>query len=230
MFRSVLLAALVSLTGCGLIDPDITQFDLSLPEKEFTVDASQWGTSDDAQFPSVPCTPDDDLCAEAMASYCDPGQCAGVCDAETSTCTATVLVALSQQINLVDEKPELKAIEDQPFIDVTIDSVEYQIVENTLNFDTPELVLYVAPLNVMNPDSPEAEVVGIIAPVPAGRQLDWTPVQLSDGGETSLRNFMGDFRSVFNVIVGARVDITGGMDMPAGRAVAHVRVDAHAGI
>lgn len=233
MIRPIVLVAILNaalLSGCGLISSDITDFDLSLPQKEFTVDTSQWGLSGDAQFPAIPCSADNDICGQAAASYCDANQCTGVCDTTTSTCKASVLVALNQQINLVSEKPELETIEDQPFIDVTIDAVEYRVDENTLNFDSPEITLYVAPLNVMNPESPEAQAIGVIPPIPAGRQLDWTAIQLTPAGEAALRQFMGDFRSIFNVIVGARVEIAAGDTMPSGRAVAHVRVDAHAGL
>ncbi len=233
MFRNSLLVVLVGLlvqSGCNLIDPDITHFDLSLPEKDFTVDTTQWGLADQGTFPTIDCMPENDICAQATQSVCEQGDCAGVCDAGTNLCKVTVTVALSRQIDLIAEKPELETIEQQPFINVTIDQVEYEVNENTLNFDSPALTLYVAPINVMDPASPEAEVVGTIEPVPAGRQLSWTDMSLGDQGEASLRDRMGDFRTVFNVIVGAEVDITAGMPMPIGRAVARLRVSAYAGL
>lgn len=238
MFRSTLpavapaifLAWCAALSACGLIDKDITYFDLSLPEEQFTVDTSQWGLSSDETFPMIPCTVDNDICADAVAAVCGADQCQGVCDGASNTCMARVLVALSQQIDLVQEKPELQTIEDQPFIEVTIDAVKYRIIENTLNFESPEITLYVAPVNVMNPDNPEARPIGTIAPIEASRQVDWTDVLLAPNGEASLRQFMGDYRSLFNVIVGAWAEIHAGDDMPTGRAVAEVRVEAHAGL
>jgi hypothetical protein len=219
-----------SLSGCGLIDKDITYFDLSLPEEQFTMDTSQWDLSADATFPSIPCSLDADICADATAAYCGAEQCVGVCEGATSTCKARVLVALSQQINLIEEKPELQSIDDQPIIDVTVDAVEYRIIENTLNFESPEITIYVAPVNVISPLSPEVQPIGTIAPIDAGRQLGWTEVQLAPDGKASLRQFMGDYRSIFNVIVGAWAEIQAGDPMPAGRAVAEIRVEAHAGL
>jgi hypothetical protein len=227
---AIFLAWCMALSACGLIDKDITYFDLSLPEEQFTVDTSQWGLSADGTFPAIPCTVDNDICADAVTAYCGAEQCQGVCDGASNTCTARVLVALSQQIDLVQEKPELQTIEDQPFINVTVDAVKYRITENTLNFESPEITLYVAPVNVMSPTNPEAQPIGTIASLEAGRQIDWTDVQLAPNGEASLRQFMGDYRSLFNVIVGAWVEIQAGDSMPAGRAVAEVRVEAHAGL
>jgi hypothetical protein len=219
-----------SLSGCGLIDKDITYFDLSLPEQQFTIDTSQWGLSADPTFPAIPCSLEADICADATAAYCSADQCVGVCDGATGTCKARVLVALSQQINLIEEKPELQSINDQPIINVTIDTVEYRITENTLNFESPEITIYVAPINVISPLNPEARPIGTIAPIEASRQRGWTEVQFTPDGKASLRQFMGDYRSIFNVIVGAWAEIQAGDDMPAGRALTEIRVEAHAGL
>jgi len=41
--RSLLLSALaLGMSGCGLIDSDVTNFDLTLPAKSFTIDATSW--------------------------------------------------------------------------------------------------------------------------------------------------------------------------------------------
>lgn len=233
MHRLVLSSALISacsLFGCGLIDSNITEFNLSLPDQEFTIDTSQWNLMGDATFPGIPCQTTNDACPDLTAAVCDGPECTGICDGATNTCKVMVQVGLSQTINLVEEKPELQTIENQPFLNVTIDAVEYQIVENTLNFDSPGISLYVAPQNVMTPESNDARLVGTIEPIPAMRQLDWTPMNMNNAGENNLRDMMGDYRSIFNVIVGATVEITEGTPLPSGRAVARVGVDAHAGL
>lgn len=233
MTRTIIagILAAVSVAGCGLISSDITDFDLRLQPKSFTVDTSDWGVpADQGTFPEIPCSPDANTCADVAAAYCDQGQCAGSCDAEASACAAEVGVSLSQPVNLVQENTELETLNNQPFLSVTIDAVEYMIEENTLSFDTPELRFYVAPLDVMTPDSPEARLVGTIAPVPAGQQLDWTAMTLTPEGEANLREFMGNYRSIFNVLVGAQVGISGGDQSPSGAIKAWVRVRAHAGL
>lgn len=233
MYRIAVSAVLVtalSMSGCGLIDPDITQFNLSLPDQEFTIDTAQWGLSGDATFPAIPCDPANDMCDDLTDLVCSSPECRGYCAPEQMTCRVEVSVALSESINLVEEKPELQTIDNQPFLQVTIDEVLYEVEENSLNFDSPEVRVYVAPQNVMSPDSPDARLVGIIETVPAMRSQAPTPMQLTSDGEGNLRDMMGDYRSVFNVIVGTTVDIGEGMEMPSGRAVARVAVDAHAGL
>lgn len=227
---SGVFVAALALSGCGLIDPDITQFNLSLPDQEFTVDTSQWGLSGEAEFPGIPCDPANDICEQLTEQVCSGSECRGSCDAELLTCKVTVSVALSESINLVDEKPELQTIENQPFLQVTIDEVTYEVLENTLNFASPEIGVYVAPQNVMSPDSGDARLVGTIESVPAMRQQSATPMILTGEGEGNLRDMMGDYRSVFNIIAGTTVEIREGMPMPSGRAEVQVAVKAHAGL
>ena len=227
---SGIFIAALGISGCGLIDPDITQFNLSLPDQEFTIDTSQWGLSGDATFPAIPCDPANDICEQLTDQVCSGPECVGFCDVERATCKVRVSVALSESINLVEEKPELQTIENQPFLKVTIDQVVYEVLENSLNFDSPEISVYVAPQNVMSPDSGDARLVGVIESVPAMRQLQSTAMVLSNEGEGNLKDMMGDYRSVFNIIAGTSVEIGEGMPMPSGRAVARVTVDAHAGL
>ena len=61
MVPKLLLAVLVpvvglSAAGCGLISSDVTQFDLGLPHKQFTVDAGNWGLSNPELLLSHACT------------------------------------------------------------------------------------------------------------------------------------------------------------------------------
>ena len=53
----------------------------------------------------------------------------------TQTCDMSLAVSLYQNVNLVMEKPELKTINSEPVINVTIDSVTYDVAMNTLNVD-----------------------------------------------------------------------------------------------
>jgi hypothetical protein len=57
--------------------------------------------------------------------------CAGMCAMQK--CELLLEVAVHQGVDLVMEKPELKTINDEPVIKVTIDSVQYEVTANTLN-------------------------------------------------------------------------------------------------
>ena len=230
MFRTSILALGLSVVaGCGIIDPDITDFDLSLPEFSYSMDSMQWGVEGDGQFPAVPCSPEEDICTEAVAMTCTGEGCAAYCNAD-SQCQATVQVALNREVNLLSERPELGTIEDQPILNVSIDSVEYRVNENTFNFDSPELTIYVAPLNVMSPSNPEARPIGTVRPIAAGTQMDWTAIDFTPQGEVNLKEFMGDYKSTFQIIVGAQIEVPPGAELPQGRAVVGVQIKAHAGL
>ena len=61
--------------GCGLVDPNISNFDLFIKDKDFTVDTDQWMLSGVDQFTSVDCSVND-VCAVAVDSS---GVCAPKC-------------------------------------------------------------------------------------------------------------------------------------------------------
>lgn len=235
MYRWILLttaaAALMiaAASGCGLIDSDITNFDLSLPDRTFTIDTEQWNVDDSTTtFPDIPCSADADVCADAVTAYCSVERCTGVCVSDL--CEMTVPVSLWRTVDLYAEKPELQTIDNQPLVNITIDNVHYQVTENTLNFDTPELVLYVAPKTVMNPSDPQARPIGVIPTVPAGSQVGSRNVLVTPAGEVDLKAFMRDYRTPFNIIIGSEVTVQAGDPMPIGRITAEVGVQAYAGI
>lgn len=228
MLRCLFVAVLVTTAaGCGLISSDVGDFDLTLPEKRFTVDSAQWDLTGDATFPTIPCAGMETVCSAAVMEACGDETCFGTCDG--TNCRATIVVGLWTGVNLLDEKPELQTIDEQPLIDVTIDDITYTIEDNTLNVATPELTIYVAPITVMSPGSPSAREVGTIASIPAGAEVSGK-VNLSPEGRADLREFMNDFRTPFNIIVGTEIDIQAGDAVPNGRLDAVVNVSAHAGL
>jgi hypothetical protein len=220
------VAALVG--GCGLIDSDIADFDLSLPRKTITLDTADWELQVTDQFPEVPCADTPGLCQAAAQDYCTGAGCFPMCDG--TNCKVTVQVALWNTFDLAAEKPELAALEDEPVVNVTIDEISYQVSENTLNVPTPELTIYLAPQTVMNPGDPRAEAIGTIASIPAGGTIQHAEVTMAAGARDTMERYLGDFQTPFNVIVGGVVDIEAGDAIPEGRLVAVVDVSARAGI
>lgn len=229
MYRAVaafIAASVLGLGGCGLIDSDITDFNLSINDKTFTVDTAQWELADQSTFPEVDCS-QMDVCSAAVMQSCMSDNCFGSCDGQN--CQALILVSLFVEIDLLDEHPELEEIDN--IVSVSIDKVEYEISENTLTMDTPEMDLYVAPATVMSPGDPQARKIGTIAPVnamtPTTEPLE---VNLTPEGRDNLREFMSMYRTPFNIIVGAEVEIMAGDPIPMGRLEANVRVTATAGL
>lgn len=221
---------LASVAGCGLVDPDIGDFDLFIKDKQFTVDTEQWELQDVGAFTSTDCSQSTGICAAAAEQACTSGQCFGRCNGETDTCELQIIVALWNAVDVKTENSELSTIDDQPVIDVTIDSIDYEVTENTLTIDTPEFTVYVAPSTIMSPGDPEAIAIGTIPGVTSRTMVALTSVQLTDDGKATLKSFMDEFMTPFNIIVGAELVVGMGDPVPSGAMTANVQVRAHAGL
>jgi hypothetical protein len=220
--------------SCGLIDSDVTNFDLTLPDKAFSVDASGWQVDEQAAdtFLAMSCASSPMICASAASQAC-PMNCTGACGV-SSRCQLQLHISAYKAIDLVMEKPELNSINDKPVIKVTIDSVSYAVPSNTLNVATPQLGVYVAPITVMDPNDPMAKKVGTIASVPAGATVAARDMTYTPDGKQALVDTMSTYKSPFNIIVGTSKDnpivIQAGDTMPAGKLDAVIQIKAHAGL
>ncbi len=227
---AALAVGLTLVSGCGLIDPDIADFDLSLPEKEIVVDTSTWQLTDDATMPAIDCTESAGICSLGITELCGAdGICFGTCN-EAKTCDVKVLVNLWHSFDLAREKPELQEIEGQPLVSITVNSIAYKVTENTMNVATPEMTVYVAPEGVMSPGDPGAEAIGTLPPIPAGTTIEGQDVVLTENGRERLAAYMKSYSQPFNIIVGTDVDIQAGDEVPTGTLTAVVMVTAVAGI
>lgn len=227
--RTALFAAILASTGCGLIDSDITNFDLTLPEKEFSIDTANWQVDGQQAMAllETDCSGAPTLCNQAAQMACAM-DCSATCNSSTNTCDLSLDVGLYAMVDLINDKPELKAIDDQPVISVTVDSVKYEVTANTLNVDTPAIDLYVAPMSIMEPSSPEAKKIGTIEPVPAGATVASRDITFTEGGKAELVKIMSTFKTPFNVLVGSNLVVRSGQQLPMGRLDAVIRIKGHA--
>jgi hypothetical protein len=217
-------------TGCGLISSDVTNFDLTLPDKKFTIDASGWDVqqADADTFTQHQCGANPSQCS-AVTSVCMAG-CTGTCNtANPRTCDLSLDVSLKQSVDLVMEKPELKSINDQPVIKVTLDSVTYEVTTNSLNVGTPTINVYIAPVTVLKPSS-DATLIGTIPPIAAGQTTGPQSLEFTPTGKAALVNIMSSFKTPFNVLVGSSLLVTGGQPVPTGILESVVRIKGHAGV
>jgi hypothetical protein len=222
----------LTLASCGLISSDVTNFDLTLPDKKFTIDTGGWQVDQTAAniYLMQPCTTSP-MCNTAVQQACKTG-CSGSCSA-ASKCELSLDVSLSQSINLVMEKPELKSINDEPVIKVTVDSVTYDVKTNTLNVDTPPITVYVAPMTVLkvDPADPTIKAIGTIAPVLAGQTTTSPlPIMFTATGRAELVNIMSTFKTPFNVLIGSALVVKSGQPVPMGKLDAVVHIKGHAGL
>ncbi len=228
----VFAAAFVGGAGCGLIDSDVTNFDLTLPDKNFTVDATGWQVDQTAAmtFLNTSCQAMPTICGTAAQMAC-ADDCSGSCNMTTNRCELALEVSLYQPIDLLTEKPELKSINDEPVIKVVIDSVTYEVTANTLNVATPVMTIYVAPISVMEPTDPLAKPIGTIPAVPANTTiLTPAPIMFTATGRSDLIAAMSTFKTPFNIIVGSTLVVTQGQPIPSGKLDAVVHIKGHAGL
>ncbi len=231
LLPALVLALSPLATGCGLIDSDVTEFDLALPTKQFTIDSGNWGLTNPEALLSAPCsTTGNDVCPGLAAQACRPNQCVAACNAATSTCDLTLFVSLYQGIDLVTEKPELQSIEDQPVISVTVDSIDYEVTANSLNVATPAFGVWAAPSTVMVPGDPGSKRVGTVPAIPGGALVPRTPMSFDPDGKANLASFMGSYQTPFNIVVGSGIVLGRGSQVPTGAMTVRVSIAAHAGL
>jgi hypothetical protein len=176
------------------------------------------------------CSSQPTVCASAAMQACTKG-CSGSCNASSHTCDLSLDVSVYQPVNLIMEKPELKSINDEPVIKVTIDSVTYEVTSNTLNVATPEMKIYVSPMSVMDPKDPQAKEIGTISAVPAGTTTTMPQnIAFNASGKSDLVNIMSTFKTPFNVLVGSTIVVHMGTPVPQGKLDAVVHIKAHAGL
>lgn len=232
-----LAAAILGLSlaaGCGLISSDVTNFDLMLPDKKFTIDASGWQVDttktpfSNGTLASVSCSTST-VCSSAVAQVC-PSNCSGACDPGTSSCELSLDVSRMLPVNLLMEEPDLMTINDQPVIKVSIDSVTYAVTNNSLNVETPTISVYVAPLSALKPNDPQAKLIGTIPPIPAMMTSDFQPLTFTPTGKADLINIMSTFKTPFNVLVVSSLLVRAGQMLPMGKLDAVVRIRGHAGL
>lgn len=228
---AVLAVGLGGLGGCGLISSDVTNFTLKTQDKTFTVDTARWNVNQTAAdtYLNQSCASAPMECAQWVQAACSMN-CSGSCDTATQKCDLGLDISIYQPVDINADNPELSKTAKEPVIKVTIDSVTYEVTDNSLDAATPEMTIYVAPMSVMSPTDPSALAVGTIPPVPAMTKLGPTDMMFTADGKANLVNIMGNYMTPFNVIVGATVVVKAGDPVPTGKLTAAVHISAHAGL
>lgn len=231
MSLATMVAAFL-ISGCGLISDDVADIDLTLPDKNFSIDAASWQVDPDQAdaLLETSCAGVPQVCNTAAQQACAM-DCSGSCSSATQTCELSLEVGLHRQINLLSEKPALQSFTDQSVIDVTIDDVTYEVTANTLNVATPDLSVYVAPMSVMDPSDPQAVKIGTVAGVGAGvTTTSPQPVVFTADGKSKLLAMMKSYKTPFNLIVGATLVVDRNSQVPVGKLDAVLHIRAHAGL
>ncbi|MBI5480844.1 MAG: hypothetical protein HY906_18440 [Deltaproteobacteria bacterium] len=227
-------AALAGGGACDLFGEDLLSWDFALPEKEFTVNTDNFVPAaikqlQPATMPTIAC-PTVDCCAGLAASECDTFGFA----CQTGACVAVPSVELSNSLNLAQEVPQLQSVASNipSFTHVTLKRLYLASYSNTLNYDTPEIEIYLGPEAAASVDdvdqggAPLCQKLGRLDPIPKGTSclagcagLD---VVLEPAAAQVFETFVRNFRQTFKLFVRATSQFEPGDPVPAGQFTATV--------
>jgi hypothetical protein len=221
--RRFVFASAMAVAGCGLIGDDVTTVTVSLPARDFRIDSADWRLPP-GSVPVVPCSTD---CAALADQICTQQNCTAEC-ASNQQCQANIPVSLKNDIDLSKDSPSYQQVSSLPAVEVQLQSVTFNITENTLNLETPALSVYFAPTSVTSPTDAAAELVGTIPSVPK-EFVGVLPVTFSAACRAVVKKYMDDYRTPFRVLIYSVIVVRGG-DSPNGRLVGQVIATATVGL
>jgi hypothetical protein len=195
---SVIGSLLLGAIGCGLISTDIAKFTFRLPQKRYVFAAPNVG--------SIP--PGQVTCGAGGAVATCPAPL--TCDA--GICTGHVPVSVVQKMDFKKDAAELANYSS--LADLKIESITYNVV-STANIGIPTIDIYMAPLGVVDPASPEAKKFGTVPAIAAGESRSGDVIKEPDA-DTLFTTFATDLSMPFNFIAATNVPIPTGSPTPTG--------------
>jgi hypothetical protein len=210
------LTLLTAAPGCGLLD-DATTFTLETDWKAFTVDSSALGVAiPGATVPAVPCTSQNDICAQSSSGISCSGQtyaCTVQCGAQGSC----EIVATAEVGTTVDVSDKVKNQTSASALSkVSFTRMLYRATENTLSFDTPQITIFVGPNGATKTTDAGVVKFATMPAVPKGQKPSGE-VNATDQGKAALAGFVQNYSTPFKVFVKASLEFQSGDPLPQGR-------------
>src|SRR3954470_7130822 len=219
--RRLALASLMGLVvGCGLISSDVAEIKFNLPPRMYSFDSASFGVPAGISG-EVPCG-----AGQIVTDCCNPPPPlpAPNCSANALTCEqnengmnvcmAQANVSQSQTMNLGQEVQQLSGLTG--LVSISIKRISYEVTVNTLDVNVPDVILYLAPSGVTDPNDPSAKKFGTLPAIPAMT----TPagdVVLEPNSASVLESFTSDIKSPFTFIAATTLKVshspTGRIDM-----------------
>jgi hypothetical protein len=200
------LLVLAASAGCGLISSDVAKLTFDLPAKMYHFATPAGAPS--GNVPQIACTSNPDCCMSPIDCTATPLTCDG------ANCQLQFTVTVSNAINLASEVPKLQTLSNQSLVDVTVSGITY-MVASTLNVGLPPVTIYLAPMGVTDPTSPQAMRFGTVPSTPAGFSGSGSVV-LDSSGQQAFAMYAQDFRTPFNFIATTTIVMPAGAPIPNG--------------
>jgi hypothetical protein len=201
----------------GAIACSLTRVTFDLPSQTYNFDTSMSGlpaAPAGSTFPTIPCGADGDCCTLAgAAGYTCSSTLMLSCPA--GSCEAQVPESTHSSVNLAMQVGQLATFPGHSLVNVSIQSINYTVSNNTLNVDLPPISIYLAPDGVTDPNDPSAELFGTVPPIPAGTNPSGN-VQKTSNADAVFEKYTKNVSQTFNIIAAATVVIDGGSPVPNG--------------
>lgn len=216
--------AALAISGCDLLE-DATSFNVCTNWEKVSVDTAQIGlNAGGATVPDVPCTAGGaDVCAQATAGIsCSGGsyeckvQCGGSakCEVEATAQAPAQTVDLSSKIQ--------NSVQASALDKVTIDSVEYRVSANSLNFATPAISVYVGPNAATKVGDAGVTLFATLPPIPS-KGTPSSSLSPTAAGQTALTGFVKNYKTPFKILSSATMTFQAGDSVPEGKLDAEIR-------
>lgn len=215
---SLLLAASF---GCGLLE-DATKFTIDTGWKEFTVDSAALGvTIPGATVPAVPCTTQNDVCAQATSQVSCSSQtysCSVQCGSQ-GTCEITASAEVATTVDVSDKVKNNTSA--SALSKVSFNYMLYKVTENTLTFDTPEIEIFVGPSSATRTTDSGVVKFATMPAVTKGQKPDGQ-VNATEQGKSALAGFIKSYQTPFKFFVKASLRFPSGAPLPQGKLTVQV--------
>lgn len=220
MRRLVFASLLGLLVGCGLISSDVAEIKFNLPPRMYSFDSSSFNVPAGATT-EVACGAGQivtDCCAPpAPLPAPDCSATPITCEQNENgmdVCMAQATISQSQMMNLGQEVQQLSGLTG--LVSISIKRISYQITANTLDVNVPDVILYLAPNGVTDPNDPSAKKFGTLPAIPAGT-MTAGDVVLEPNSAQVLESFTSNIQSPFMFIAATTLKVshspTGRIDM-----------------
>jgi hypothetical protein len=228
--RRVVFASLIALGSIGcdkIINSNVTETDYVLPSKTYSFDSSSFNIPSGVTQ-EVPCG-----AGQLVTDCCNPPAPAPAPDCTmtpltceqnengTNVCMAQVTVSQAQMANLGQEVPGLSSLTS--LVNITIKQISYEITANTLTVDVPDVLLYMAPQGVTDPNDSRAQQFGTLPAIPAMMTPSGN-VALTPNAAQVFGMFTKNLQTPFNFIAATTLKVSkapaGRIDMKVGGTIA----------
>lgn len=208
---SMLLLTALLAAGCGLFK-DATTVTVDTDWQELVLDADALGLSiTGAQLPSIACG-SADVCAQIACSSAKY-QCGLQCGAK-GTCE---VVAAAQESIEIDISSRVKGkTQADALSEVEFDRLVLNTDENTLNFATPRVEIFVGPRSAKLSTDGGVVRFAELEPISPGETPN-KELPADPAGQETLAGFVKDYTIPFRFLVAASLSFGAGQELPKGR-------------